>query len=158
MLIPSVSKRVFTRSGGCLLVAAHHRSDVNGVAWFPDGKRLAAASDDGAVSIFDADTGRLRRLLTGHTDWVDHVAVHPDGSLLASASLDGSVGVWNAASGARVATLADATCVVKDVAFSPDGTRLAATSYDGRLRVYETSSFRVVEDHFAENLWNRTLA
>jgi len=152
------SVRVFTRAGACTLVSAHHRSDVNGVAWFPDGRRLAAASDDGTVSIFDADTGRLRRLLAGHTDWVDHVAVHPDGLLVASASLDGSVGVWSAASGARVATLSDATCVVKDVAFSPDGSRLAATSYDGRVRVYETNGFGVVEDHFAENLWNRTLA
>ncbi len=152
------SVRVWTRDGACVLVAAHHRSDVNGVAWFPDGRRLVAASDDGTVSIFDADSGRLRRVLSGHTDWVDHVAVHPDGRLVASASLDGSVGVWNAASGERVATLADATCVVKDVAFSPDGARLAATSYDGRVRVYETHGFRVVEDYFAENLWNRTLA
>jgi WD40 repeat protein len=150
--------RVFTRDGACRLVAAHHRSDVNGVAWFPDGRRLAAASDDGTVSIFDADTGRLRRVLAGHTDWVDHVAVHPDGGLVASASLDGSVGVWSSVTGARVATLAHATCVVKDVAFSPDGARLAASSYDGRVRVYETKAFSVVEDHFAENLWNRTLA
>ena len=152
------SVRVFTRSGECLLVAAHHGADVNSVAWFPDGRRLAAASDDRTVSIFDADGGRVRRVLAGHSDWVDHVAVHPGGLLVASASLDGSVGVWNASSGARVATLADATCVVKAVAFSPDGTRLAATSYDGRVRVYETAGFRIVEEYFAQNLWNRSLA
>ena len=152
------SVRVWTRAGECLLVAAHHRSDVNAVTWFPDGRRLAAASDDRTVSIFDAADGRLRRVLAGHTDWVDHVAVHPDGRLVASASLDGTVGVWNACSGARVATLADATCVVKAVAFSRDGTRLAATSYDGFVRVYALDDFRLIETHFAQNLWNRSLA
>ncbi len=152
------SVRVFTRSGDCLLVAAHHATDVNSVAWFPDGRRLAAASDDGTVSIFDSGTGRIRRVLAGHTDWVDHVAVHPAGVLVASASLDGSVGIWNAASGARVATLADATCVVKAVAFSPDGTRLASSSYDGRVRVYDTGDFRRLEERSARGLWNRTLS
>jgi WD40 repeat protein len=83
--------------------------------------------------------------------------VHP-AALVASASLDGSVGVWNASSGARIAVLEDATCVVKAVAFSPDGTRLAASSYDGRVRVYETGGFRIVAEHFAQNLWNRSLA
>jgi WD40 repeat protein len=152
------SVRVWTRAAECLLVAAHHGSDVNAVAWFPDGRRLAAASDDRTVSIFDAADGRLRRVLAGHSDWVDHVAVHPAGLLVASASLDGGVGVWNASSGARIAVLEDATCVVKAVAFSPDGTRLAASSYDGRVRVYETGGFRIVEQHFAQNLWNRSLA
>lgn len=152
------SVRVWTRDGVCQLVAAHHHSDVNAVTWFPDGKRLAAASDDRTISIFDADGGRLRRVLTGHSDWVDHVAVHPAGRLLASASLDGSVGVWDADSGARVATLEGATCVVKAVVFSPDGSRLAATSYDGYLRIYETAGFGLVEEHFAQNLWNRSLA
>jgi WD40 repeat protein len=151
------SVRVWTREGQCTLIAAHHASDVNAVAWFPEGRRLAAASDDGSVSVFESDGGRVRRLMRGHADWVDDVAVHRDGLVIASASLDGSVAVWDVASGTARAWLRDARCAVKAVAWSPDGSELAATAYDGRVRVYAYGSWRLLREHVAEGLWNRTL-
>jgi len=151
------SVRVWTRDGRCELIAAHHRSDVNAVAWFPEGRRLAAASDDGSVSVFEADGGRVRRVLRGHSDWVDDVAIHRDGLVLASASLDGSVGVWDVASGTVRAWLRDARCAVKALAWSPDGSELATTAYDGRGRVYAYGSWRLLREHAAEGLWNRSL-
>jgi WD40 repeat protein len=149
--------RVWTAEGACLLIAGHHRSDVNGVAWLPAGDRLAAASDDGSVSIFDAKDGRVRRILEGHTDWVDQVAVHPDGLRIASAGQDGTARIWNLNNGKEIACLDASTCVVKAVAWSADGSTLAASSYDGKVRVYQDGSFRLLQTHHAEGLWNRTL-
>jgi WD40 repeat protein len=55
------------------------------------------------------------------------------------------------------AWLRDASCAVKALAWSPDGRELAATAYDGRVRVYAFGSWRLLREHRAEGLWNRTL-
>ena len=79
-------------------------SNVNWLAWSPDGKRIASASRDTTVQVWDAATGH--RLLTyrGHTDEVFGVAWSPEGKRLASASADGIVQVWDAQTGRTLLT------------------------------------------------------
>ena len=40
---------------------------MSALAWSPDGTRLATASDDGTVRIWDPTTGHPTTTLTGHT-------------------------------------------------------------------------------------------
>jgi WD40 repeat protein/serine/threonine protein kinase len=72
-----------------------HLKPVNSLAFSPDATRLAAASDDGTVSVWDVWQHRELRRLAGHTNAVTVVAFSGDGSQVLSAGLDGFARLWD---------------------------------------------------------------
>jgi serine/threonine protein kinase len=71
-----------------------HSGPVNGVAYSPDGKRIASGSGDATVRVFDAATGRVLLTLKGHTAGVSSVAFSRDGKRIVAGSWDQTVKVW----------------------------------------------------------------
>jgi WD40 repeat protein len=89
----------------CLQTLEGHSSEVSSVAFSHDSTRLASASYDSTVKIWDASSGACLQTLEGHSRSVGSVAFSHDSTRLASASYDCTVKIWDASSGACLQTL-----------------------------------------------------
>jgi WD40 repeat protein len=122
-----------------LAVLDGHARPIRGCAFSFDGARIASASDDGSVRIWDAASGECLMEL-GHKDEVNDCAFSPDGTRIASVSDDRIVRIWDATSGQSVAELGGHQNFVMGCAFSLDGTRVASASYDRSVRIWDAAS------------------
>src|SRR5205085_4219365 len=98
-----------------------HRSDIFSLSFSPDGKRLASASKDRLVKIWNAQTGEEIRTLKGHEADVLRVAFSPDGKTIASAAADGTLRLWDSETGEIRHKIKAHGGMVCDVSFSRDG-------------------------------------
>jgi WD40 repeat protein len=112
-----------------------------GVAFSPDGRRLAAGSE-GAVNLWDWRNRQLLHTLPGHAKQGISVAFSPDGRRLASGSSSGDVMIWDAETGERLYTCSGHRHAVSAVAFSPDGRRLVSASFDRHLIMWDATTGR----------------
>lgn len=126
--VPSLGTLLYTYRG--------HTNGVVGVTWSPDGKRIASASTDRTVQVWDAVNGSYRYTYRGHIDDVWAVAWSPKGQYIASASYDGVVQVWNATDGSPVYTYHGHNDAVSAVAWSPDGKLIASAGRDRTVQIW----------------------
>jgi len=120
-----------------LAILKGHISTVCCVTFTVDGLRLASASWDGTIRLWNGRTGYEITTLAGHTKPVNSVSFSPDNSRLASASDDETIRLWDGRTGHHIATLAGHSGNVDSVTFSADGLRLASASYDKTVRLWD---------------------
>ena len=73
-----------------------HNDPVVRVAFSPDSRRLATASLDRTVRIWDIETHEQLAVLAGHEEAVWSVAFSPDGRNVVTASPDMTARIWDA--------------------------------------------------------------
>lgn len=126
---PQLGARLFTYHG--------HTGKVNGIAWSPDGRRIASASDDGTVQVWDTFTGSKVLTYRGHTGPVHAVAWTFDRTHIASGGADTTVQVWDATTGTRTLAYRGHRGPVRTLAWSFAGTWIASGGDDMTVQVWQ---------------------
>ena len=127
--------------------------DPTGVAWSPNGSRLAVIgygeeSDGGYlkragwVHIFDADSGKYFRKFRIGTVRVGGAAVawSHDGLKIAAGNDLGLCEVWEVLSGRKLVSVQIHTSHVNELAWSPDDLRLASSGNNGQVHLWNAAT------------------
>jgi WD40 repeat protein len=132
----------------------HLPREVRGLAFSPDGSRLAiafgarraagaaGADDPDGVEVLDVRSDET--LATLRADEVGSVAFSPDGSLLAGGEFDGDVLQWATDGWGRVGAPLASGGEAPSVAFSPDGRTLATSDQHGAVALWDVDSRQAV--------------
>jgi WD40 repeat protein len=126
---------------------------VIALQWSPSGKKLAAASVEGPITIFDAD-GAASLTLPGHNFGTATFAWSNDGQHFASAGQDGKIILWDIAARTAKQTLEGGAAWVEHLAWNPLGGKngvphLLASAAGRKLRLWNANGelARDYEDH-----------
>lgn len=130
---------------------AGHEGKITDLALSSDGTRLASASWDGRIGLWDlgASGDQATAMLTGHASGVNAVLFTPDGRGLLSAGADGTLRRWDLATGQMRIILENGFGINKLV-LSPEGDWLAYGTVDGATRVIDPETGAQIADFTLE--------
>jgi WD40 repeat protein len=83
--------RIFDVETGELVVGSHSLSDMSDVDFSLDDRRVAVASTDGSIAVFDSADGRALAQLGGGAGWMSSVVFSPHDEVLAAADDRGRI-------------------------------------------------------------------
>jgi RNA polymerase sigma factor (sigma-70 family) len=114
----------------------------------PDGKVLLVVGEKSDVSLWNVESGKRLRTLTGENPHVLAVALSMDGKQLAMSEGDGNIRLWDVASGQPRTWRKNRAVLKADpagaLAFSPDGQYLAS-GHAQATRIWELASGEIVQ-------------
>ncbi len=118
-----------------------HTEFIRDVAFSPDRRRIATASNDNTVRIWDSETGQEVLTYRGHTAPPWSVVFSADGTRVASTGPRTSLKVWSPQTGEELPPFDDSRAgPAYGLAFSPDGKQLAGSAVDWTVRIWDSQS------------------
>jgi WD40 repeat protein len=117
-----------------------HSDQVFGVAFSPDGTKLASCAADKFVKVFEIPSGKFIKSFEGHTHHVLDVGWKADGKVLASAGADNVIKVWNYEQGEQIRTISGHTKQVTRLLFIGATPQIVTCSGDQTVRFWNVDN------------------
>jgi WD40 repeat protein/serine/threonine protein kinase len=130
-----------TGSGEIQRRLASHLGTVLTLAWSGDSKLLLTGGRDGALGLWDADSGERRHFQQkAHRGAVRGVAFDLEGQYHFSCGEDGTIHRWSSANGRLVATYDGHEGPIHALDFDPVHERLVTAGQDRTVRLWDVAS------------------
>jgi WD40 repeat protein len=111
----------------------------------PDGTMVISTSDNNSSIIWNAQTGKRIRTLSGHSDLVNFAAFSPDGKLIVSASTDHTAKIWDVKTGSEIRSLEHSGPVL-NATFDSESTQLVTVLKGQPALVWDWRNERVISN------------
>jgi WD40 repeat protein len=117
-----------------------HENAVFDLAFSPDGKRLASASADQTIRIWETESEEEVAQLKVDNIQFQSLAFSPDGTTLVSGGSDSLLRLWDVTTAKEQHQFAGHQSAVTSVAFSRDGKTVASSDQTGLIRLWEAAT------------------
>ncbi|MBN1123118.1 MAG: protein kinase [Anaerolineae bacterium] len=121
-----------------------HEGWVMSVAFSPDSHLAVSGSSDGALFLWNLNTGEIVRQFEGHDGRVSGVVFSANGQRVLSSSNDGTLALWDVDTGAQIRRFEGHSAAVNAVAISPDGRYALSASSDNTIILWDIDTGAVV--------------
>jgi guanine nucleotide-binding protein G(I)/G(S)/G(T) subunit beta-1 len=136
--LTKICKSKSKRTGKCTQTFKGHESDINSVAFFPNGNAFGTGSDDGSCRLFDIRADR-ELMVFSHENincGITSVAFSISGRFLFAGYDDFMCNVWDSLKGEKIYNLQGHDNRVSCLGVSSDGAALCTGSWDAFLKIW----------------------
>ncbi|KAG0304241.1 WD_REPEATS_REGION domain-containing protein [Linnemannia gamsii] len=121
---------------------------IFGVSYSPDGARIATGGKDGAVRVFDTQTGLLMWDLESRHMSIHCIDYSPNGQWIITGHNTGELELWDTSTGELCPKWIGHNGYVTGINFSPNSKWIASSSFDRTVKLWDAQT-RVLVSMFA---------
>lgn len=127
-----------SKTGSQINTFAGHQDWIYLITSSPNGNQVASVSEDGTITVWDAQTGKETRSFKETGIWT--TAFSHDGNQIVIGNDQGTLKLLDIATGNEVRSFQGHNGRVYSVVFSPDDKQILSGGHDGTIKVWDTET------------------